>query len=74
MELIASVKPDAFLRQKRNESEKTGMQESQKRIWNPENQELSFGIALLSWPHGFQIACLCPFPTLPVFMIKFISL
>jgi hypothetical protein len=27
MELIASVKPDAFLRQKRNESEKTGMQE-----------------------------------------------
>ena len=54
--------------------EKQECRKSQKRIWNPENQELSFGIALLSWPHGFQIACLFPFPALPVFMIKFISL
>ena len=55
-------------------NQKTGMQEQSEENLESRKPGTSFGIALLSWPHGFQIACLCPFPTLPVFMIKFISL
>jgi len=62
MELIASVNLMHFCDRREMNQEKQECRKSQKRIRNPENQELSFGFALLSWPRGFQIGCLCPLP------------
>jgi hypothetical protein len=71
MELIASVKPDAFLRQKRNESKKTGMQEK-----SEENLESRKPGNVIRNCFGFVATdCLSLSLSYPsVFMIKFISL
>jgi hypothetical protein len=42
--------------------EKTGMQKKSEENLESRKPGTVGGVALLSWPRGFQIGCLCPLP------------